>query len=280
MANLGPGFDALGVAVSWHNEVRVSLTGEGLSVSATGPGADAVPKDTTNLVVRALETILEKPQALSIHEMIGIPSGRGFGSSAAAVVAGLVAGRALGGTDHPDSELLRLAVEIEGHPDNVAPCLFGGLTVTGGARTIRLDPPSNIKPLLCVAPSRMATDLARAALPSDVARADAVENIGRSSLLIASLASGRADTLMEATEDLLHQPRRFELMPDSGELVRALRGKGIAAFLSGAGPSVGALVEGGSADAALATARAVAPEAWDVRLEGFDAGGATVVGRR
>jgi homoserine kinase len=152
--------------------------------------------------------------------------------------------------------------------------------VTGGARTIRLDPPSNIKPLLCVAPSRMATDLARAALPSDVARADAVENIGRSSLLIASLAAGRADTLMEATEDVLHQPRRFELMPDSGELVRALRGKGIAAFLSGAGPSVGALVEGGSADAALATARAVAPEAWDVRLEAFDAGGATIVGRR
>jgi homoserine kinase len=279
-ANLGPGFDSLGIALAWHNEIRVDRSSNGLSVTATGPGAERVPRDTTNLVVRALDAVLGESVGVRIHEMISIPSGRGFGSSAAAVVAGLVAGRALGRTEQSDQDLLELAVEIEGHPDNVAPCLYGGLTVTAGGKTIRVDPPANIRPIVCVAPSRMATDLARAALPTEVSRADAVENLGRASLLLASLATGRADTLLEATEDFLHQARRFELMPDTGELVRALRGKGLAAFLSGAGPSAGILVDARSAEAAVSTARSLAPEAWEVRLEGFDASGAAIVSER
>jgi homoserine kinase len=215
-----------------------------------------------------------------MHQLVAIPAGRGFGSSAAAVVAGLIAGRALGATSHTDDDLLELAVRLEGHADNVAPCLLGGVTVSTDQHTVRLDPPKGIIPLVCVAPGSMSTKHARAALAQEVSRADAVANIGRAALLIAAVAQGRADVLMDATDDLIHQPQRFELMPESGELVRALRGKGIAAFLAGAGPSVAALVgEAVSADAEVA-GRALAPDGWEVRLESIDPTGARVVADR
>jgi homoserine kinase len=126
----------------------------------------------------------------------------------------------------------------------------------------------------------MSTDTARAALRDEVARADAVANVGRTAMLAAALASGRTDVLFDATEDFLHQSRRFELMPDSGDLVRALRAKGIAAFLSGAGPSVAALVDGAEGVSAEAAARAAVPDGWEVRLESIDPEGATIVSER
>jgi homoserine kinase len=217
---------------------------------------------------------------LSVHQLVAIPLGRGFGSSAAAIVAGLVAARALGETMHTDEQLLAIAIGMEGHADNVAPAVLGGMTVSAGGRTLRLDPPSGIRPLVCVAPSSMSTGVARATLPTEIPRADAVENVGRAALLVAAMASGRAEAVMDATEDRLHQPARFELMPDSGALVRALRAKGIAAFLSGAGPSVAALVAGETAADAEAAARALAPHGWEVRLERIDRAGATVVANR
>jgi len=280
IANLGPAFDCMGLALSWHNEVRIERVDEGLVISATGPGSDSIAKDGTNLVVRALETILGSTPVVRMHQLIAIPPGRGFGSSAAAVVAGLVAARALGSTTHTNEQLLDAAIKLEGHADNVAPCLLGGITVSTEERTLRLNPPPNVRVITCAAPSPMATDVAREALLKDVARSDAVANVGRTAMLAAALASGRTDVLFEATDDSLHQARRFELMPQSGELVRALRGKGLAAFLSGAGPSVAALVDVDAASSAEAVARESAPDAWEVRLESIDPFGATIVSER
>ena len=280
IANLGPGFDSIGLALAWHNEVRIERASTGLEISAAGPGAEQIPRDETNLVARALVTVIGEASPVRINQLIAIPAGRGFGSSAAAVVGGLIAGRALAATSHTDADLLEMAVALEGHADNVAPCLLGGVTVSTEQRTVRLDPPKGIIPLVCVAPGSMSTKHARATLPDEVSRAHAVSNIGRAALLGAALAHGRADILMDATDDLLHQPQRFELMPESGELVRALRGKGIAAFLAGAGPSVAALVDEAVGTDAEAAARALAPDGWEVRLESIDPAGARVVADR
>ncbi|HJT38532.1 MAG TPA: homoserine kinase [Actinomycetota bacterium] len=281
IANLGPGFDALGLALEWHNEVRVEQRDDDvLVVTGTGSISDnGIPRDESNLVVRALRTVVGK-SGLAVNQIVAIPNGRGFGSSAAAVIAGLVAGRALSASSDSDEQLLAKAIELEGHADNAAPCLLGGITVSAGSSTIRIDPPASIRPLVCVAPNAMPTEAARAALAKEIARSDAVSNIGRASLLVAALTEGRSDVLMDATEDALHQPARFELMPDSGALVRAMRAHGIAAFLSGAGPSVAALVDETSASASEKTAKGLAPEGWDVRLESFDPLGARIVSER
>ena len=158
--------------------------------------------------------------------------------------------------------------------------MLGGITVSTDKTTIRIEPPPSIRPLVCVAPHAMRTEAARAALAKEITRSDAVANIGRAALLVASLTEGRSDVLMDATEDRIHQPARFELMPDSGALARALRSKGMAAFLSGAGPSVAALVDANAADGAVKTTRELAPDGWEVRLESFDPEGARVVSRR
>jgi len=280
IANLGPGFDSIGLALSWHNEVRIERASEGLTISATGPDAEQIPRDENNLVARALAIVMGELPTTRINQIVAIPAGRGFGSSAAAVVAGLVAGRALGSTSHSNDDLLELAVALEGHPDNVAPCLLGGVTISTQASTVRLDPPLSIRPLVCVSPESMPTGVARAALSEEVSRSDAVANIGRAALLVAAFAQGRSEVLMDATEDRLHQSSRFALMPESGELVRMLREKGIAAFLAGAGPSVAALVDEADAAGAETVARAAAFEGWEVRLESIDPSGARVVAER
>src|SRR5437763_13004275 len=135
------------MALAWHNEVRIERhAGEGLIVTGAGGRSGAIPKDASNLVVRALEMVIGELPPLQMNQLLAIPMGKGFGSSAAAVVAGLVAGRALGKTSHTDGDLLELAVRLEGHADNVAPCLFGGITVSTADHTVRLDPPQAIMP--------------------------------------------------------------------------------------------------------------------------------------
>lgn len=277
VANLGSGFDAIGVALAWYNEVRVEPAAE-LAVTVAGEGAADVPRDASNLTVRALRAVLGPVATFRLHAVNAIPFGRGFGSSAAAIVAGLVAAEALGG--RPARPLLEIAAEMEGHADNVAPCLFGGAVVTGGSRALRLGLPPNIAVVACVAPSPFPTGAARDALPATIGFADAVASVRRAATLPAALAAGDVEALFEATDDCLHQPARFSLMPDSARLVAALRAEGIAAFLSGAGPSVAALVPSGRAAATEELARRVAPEGWRIRAEGFDAAGAAVVERR
>jgi homoserine kinase len=277
VANIGSGFDCMGFALAWHNLVTVEQDESGaVSVKTTGEGAAQIPAGESNLTVRAARAVLGDV-GLRVECVNAVPYGRGMGSSAAAIVAGLVAGTAL--AEKEGLELLPLATEMEGHADNVAPCLLGGVTIVTGGRAQRLDPPETVRPIVCAAPKAMSTEAARKALPDTVPFSEAVASVGRAASLAAAIATGAADALLEATDDTLHQPARFALMPESAALVRALRAEGIAAFLSGAGPSVAALVPWGRTQWAQNTARHHAEAGWQVKVIAFDPDGATVLGR-
>jgi homoserine kinase len=258
-ANLGPGFDALGLGLTLYDDVDAWICASGLSIEISGEGADLAEAGEEHLVVRAMRTAFAvtggQPPGIGLRCGNRIPHGRGLGSSAAAVVAGILAARALAGdgtAQLPDDALLGLATALEGHPDNVAACLSGGLTiawtVAGQPRMVRLDPLPSIKPVVCVAPAPVRTDVARRLLPDRVPHADAAANAGRSALLVAALTQlppatpARADALFDATRDWLHQEYRAAAMPDTDALVRRLREAGIPAVVSGAGPSVLALL--------------------------------------
>ena len=254
-ANLGPGFDSLGLALSLHDDVDAWVRPSGLSVEISGEGADLAGAGEEHLVVRAMRAAFDvtggQPPGIGLRCVNRIPHGRGLGSSAAAVVAGILAARALAacGPDKlPDDAVFRLAAGLEGHPDNVAACLGGGLTVAwtaaGGPRMVRLEPASWITPVVCVAPSPVRTDVARGLLPDVVPHRDAAANAGRSALLVAVLTKhGTAPEeatalLLDATEDWLHQGYRGGAMAQTHALVRRLRAAGLPAVVSGAGPSV------------------------------------------
>ena len=330
-ANLGPGFDAFGLALAMYDQVEARVTGGGLDVAVRGEGEGSAGDGERHLVVRAMRAAFgamgRQPAGIALRCTNAIPHGRGLGSSAAAVVAGILAARALmaDGTDRlPGAEVLRLAVELEGHPDNVAACLAGGLTIAwrpgpaddsvaggvlpsgvlpgagppgaglpgaglpsgvlpgagppgaglpgaglpsgvlpgavlpgaglpggGGAgaggsaaggpvRLLRLDVLAAITTVVCVAPTAMATHEARLALPGSVPHVDAAANAARSALLLAALTTDPA-LLFDATEDYLHQRYRAAAQPATADLLARLRHAGVAAVVSGAGPSVLAL---------------------------------------
>jgi homoserine kinase len=284
-ANLGPGFDAFGLALALHDEVAVEVAGSGLRIEVAGECADVVPRDERHLVLRALRTGLAAahadPPGLIVRCTNRIPHGRGLGSSAAAVVAGLTLARALAPVPSlADDELLRLAVRFEGHADNVAACLLGGLTVAWhgrtGLRATHLDVSPAVRAVAAVPDHVLSTHAARGMLPADVPHADAAANAGRAALLVHALA-GRPDLLLDATEDLLHQDYREAGMPDSLALVRRLRALGLPAVVSGAGPTVLVLGTDGPALAAAVTAQI--PHGWHVVALAVDADGAHVTAR-
>ena len=257
-ANLGPGFDAMGLALDLHDEVSVHATTGATSVVVEGEGAGEVPEDESNLVVRALRLALDRvgaPQVgVRMHCTNRIPHGRGLGSSASAIVAGIGLARAL--VADPEvltpSEILDIGTEMEGHPYNVAPAVLGGATVAwtqdGRSSALRLDPPPGVSPVAFIPDFELSTSTARALLPEKVTHADAAFNSGRAALLAALLAGagervlGEASDLhtllMEATRDRLHQEYRRASMEPSLALVDWLRSAGLAAVVSGAGPTV------------------------------------------
>ena len=252
-ANLGPGFDAFGLALALHDLVEARVTGDGLAVDVRGEGEQTAAAGERHLVVAAMRAAFAamggQPPGLALRCVNAIPHGRGLGSSAAAVVSGILAARALvaGGADRlPDAEVLRLAVDLEGHPDNVAACLAGGLTVAWrpGADSpvglLRLDVLGGLTTVACLAPTAMATHEARRALPEFVPHADAAANAARSALLLAALTRDPA-VLFDATEDFLHQRYRAAAQPATADLLGRLRTAGVAAVVSGAGPSILAL---------------------------------------
>jgi homoserine kinase len=260
-ANLGPGFDALGLALSLYDDLEVRITQSGLRIEVEGEGAaELAGAGEDHLVVRALRVGFKafaddggQPPGLALRCVNRIPHGRGLGSSAAAIVAGLLAAQALSNrtlsnralSNSVGTDLLTLATELEGHPDNVAACLAGGLTIAwttaDGPRLARLEPEPDVGSVICVAPPDVAvrTEVARRALPGTVPHREAAANAGRAALLVAALTQKEnAAQLFDATEDWLHQSYRAEAMPDTYALVTALRVAGLAAVVSGAGPSV------------------------------------------
>ncbi|MEV6414782.1 homoserine kinase [Kribbella sp. NPDC051718] len=244
-ANLGPGFDAFGLALTRYDELTVTPGGTEVVVEVTGPGEGEVALDESHLVVRAIRAGLDALGASVPGFMLRcenrVPHGRGLGSSSAAIVGGIAAAYGLAGEPLDRDRVLELANEIEGHPDNVAACALGGFTIawTDGdtGRAIRLEPMSELSVVAYVPSTRVLTKEARGLLPSAVPHADAAANAGRAALLVAALTS-RPSLLMTATEDWLHQEYRQPAMPESLALVHRLRGSGLAAVVSGAGPTV------------------------------------------
>lgn len=255
-ANLGPGFDCLGMALAIYNTIEMDeAPAEGVQVSVAGEGAEALSGAAGNMVAEAAERLFRaagrRPRGLRLRVENAYPVARGLGSSAAAIVGGLVAANAMVGSPLGTDGLLDLAVEMEGHPDNVTPALLGGVTVActvrdgagqdGGARTVyaRFDPPPGLRLALVIPERPLSTAEARAALPAAVPRADAVFNLQRACLLVASLQAGRTDLLGLALDDRLHQPYRAGLLPGLAEALAAARRPGLlGGCLSGSGSTV------------------------------------------
>ncbi len=255
-ANLGPGFDAFGLALAMHDRyVAQVLDDVILDIDVTGEGADEVPRNDKNLLVKAMykgfDFLGGRPKGLAIRALNVNPHGRGLGSSASAIIGGLVLARALvlNGEDHmSDIQLLSLATDMEGHPDNVSASLFGGATISwfevekhkSSAHCIHLNVDPRIQAMAYIPSKALPTSKARKMLPETIPFADAVRNTTNAAVMSHALTT-RPDLLFVATEDFLHQSYRAEAMPESYALVQKLRGAGVAAFISGAGPTVLAL---------------------------------------
>lgn len=287
-ANLGPGFDTLGLALSLYDELDVEARpGSGVEVQVEGVGAGEVPTDATNLVVRSIvatfEAVGQPVPGLVLRARNAIPHGRGLGSSAAAIVSGVMAAKGLleGVVDLDADALLAVATDLEGHPDNVAPALFGGLTIAwmhgGRPSSKRLLVHRGVAPVVFVPESTLSTKLARSLQPASVPHEDATFNVSRSALLVAALVQS-PELLHAATEDRLHQSYRASAMPETDALIRVLRDAGLAAVVSGAGPSL--LVLGSDPGQRLFAADLVREHAlstWRPLMTAVDLRGATVV---
>lgn len=283
-ANLGPGFDSYGLALGLYDDVVVRVAESGLVVDVAGEGADEVRRDKKNLVVRAVQATFDllggQPRGLEVVCANRIPHGRGLGSSAAAIVAGILAARELvvGGPDKlPDDAMLRLAAQIEGHPDNVAACLLGGFTMAWtqadefgpASQAVRLDPHPDLAPVAFVPETKASTAKVRKLLPETVPHADAAANAARAGLLVEALTRS-PELLLAATADALHQPYRAPAMPRSAALVERLRASGLPAVISGAGPTVLALTTSEQVDDVVRahTSRWFAATPLEVDVEG------------
>ena len=253
-ANCGPGFDCLGLACTVYNDLELRLTREpGLSITMTGEGATNIPCDNRNIVWRSAQYLLGKAgkdkeyRGAVIHMENRVPLSRGLGSSATAIVAGLTAANALIGMPFNRREILQFATDIEGHPDNVAPAIFGGFTVNavtnGRVDCFSFLPRFRMKFVVAVPNFPLSTRMARKVLPTEVPMKDAIFNIGRASMLVAALTRGNERYLRLGLDDALHQPYRAELIPGMYEVFKAARRAGAAGeTLSGAGPCLIAYV--------------------------------------
>lgn len=247
-ANCGPGFDCLGVACTIYNELELTLLEEErLDIKITGDGAENIPVDERNIVWRSIQKLLERAgkeqeyKGAIIRMDNGVPLSRGLGSSATAIVGGLKAANECLGNPFTNRDLLQMATEIEGHPDNVAPAIFGGFTVSivrnGKPECFSLMPKLPLKLVVTVPDFFLPTKAARAVLPAEVPMKDAVFNIGRAAMLTAALCKGNKSFLRSVFDDALHQPYRAKLIPGMYDVFKAARAAGaLGASMSGAGP--------------------------------------------
>lgn len=264
-ANLGPGFDCLGLALTMHDRYMAQIMDElGVDIDVTGEGAESIPTTDKNLVIKAMykgfDFLGGRPRGIALRQLNVIPHGRGLGSSAAAIVGGLALARGLvlGGNERMSNEdMLNIANEMEGHPDNVSAAIFGSANlawqesqrghVVAQALNFEVDP--RIGALAFVPSTEFSTSKARKMLPESIPHSDAVKNSSNVAVLVQALQS-RPDLLLGATEDYLHQSYRKDAMPNSYALMTKLRKAGVAAFISGAGPTVMVLHTGGDSEAA------------------------------
>lgn len=276
-ANLGPGFDSLALALELHLRVKVTpLTHGAEQLIVEGEGADEIGLDAGNRFLIGLERGLQRfelePSVMRIEMENQIPLARGLGSSAAATVAGLLAAQALAGAELDHDEVLRIAAEIDGHPDNVGAALHGGLVLVarddaGLPTLVRFDPPGRLEAALFVPDMPLRTAEMRAALPARVSHADAAHNVGRTALVVAALTADRPELLAAMSQDRLHEPYRAAHFPQLPELVAAAVGAGArGAALSGAGSTVIALCD--DAQVAERAAAAMAARASALGLPG------------
>lgn len=264
-ANLGPGFDSLALCLDLADVVTAEVTTGGTDVEITGEGASVLPTDDTHLVVATMRSVFEQwglaQPGLRLRCSNAVPQGRGLGSSAAAICAGVRLAAGLSSRSLTQAQLLALATAVEGHPDNVAACLLGGLTIawteTDGPHAVSIAVTAELAPVLFISPTGLPTSVARSVLPATVPHRQASENSARTALLVASLTT-HPDLLWPATVDALHQEARRPALTESMAVLDELRAVGIAAVLSGAGPSVLALCVRSQVERALAHA----PAAW------------------
>jgi homoserine kinase len=277
-ANLGPGFDALGVALDAVLEVWVTDRRDE-RVVAGGEGAGELSAGDDNLIWQALVTYCDwakvPPPDVSLASRSEIPLERGMGSSSAAAAAGVVLGRALTAGGGRNADLVAIAGEFDGHLDNVGAAILGGLVLCRPERVVRLEPTERLRPVLFVPAARQSTTAARGILPDAIPIALAAANAARAAAVVTALA-GMSAWDPSAMTDVLHEPARLAAMRDSGELVGALRHAGIGACLSGAGPSVLAVVP---ATADLAPLEALTPAGWRMRPSYWDLAGAVISDR-
>ncbi|MHB2251067.1 homoserine kinase [Corynebacterium aurimucosum] len=251
-ANLGPGYDTLGIALSLYDTVEVEVTRSGLEVEIFGEGADELPRDGSHLVVKAIRSALKaadvEVSGLRVVCTNNIPQSRGLGSSASAAVAGVAAGNGLAGFPLSEEQVVQLSSAFEGHPDNAAASVLGNAVVSWTTvpvdgrslpeyRAATLDVHPSIKATALVPDFHASTQAVRRVLPSHVTHADAAFNVSRTAVNVAALTT-YPDLLWEGTRDRLHQPYRADVLPVTAEWVNRLRNRGYAAYLSGAGPTI------------------------------------------
>jgi len=286
-ANIGPGFDCLGIAIDIYNTIEVEEYGEELYIKVVGEGCNEVPCDQTNLVYSSMQKVFDvvgyRPKGIRMTLINEIPVARGLGSSAACIVGGMVAANALTGFRLGLHELLKLAVQADGHPDNVVPALVGGMTAAclEGEEVlyVKMDPPPGIKLAVMIPDFELSTVQARQVLPDAIPVKDAVFNISRTAILVASFLTGRSEMLAVATQDRLHQPYRKALIPHWDDIffyAGKWGAKGV--FLSGSGPALVAILDEGNVTFIDRMKEAVSAfqERWEIRMVDFCRNGAEV----
>ena len=247
--NLGPGFDVLGLALQLYSTISLEEIDNGIEIEVIGVDVDKIANDESNIAYRAANLIFDKcgykPKGLRLVLTNGIPAIRGLGGSGTAILGGLLTANALCNNPFSREELLNLATEFEGHPDNVAASLLGGLVISmmqgNHVHAIQLDCNSNLRVVVAIPNFSLSTKAARDVLPQTVNFADAIHNISRSSMLVAAIATGKLEMLSLSMADRLHQPYRTSLIPGFDDVAEsAMRAGALSVALSGAGPSIAA----------------------------------------
>jgi homoserine kinase len=277
VANLGPGFDCLGAAIGIYLRLRISPSDK---PTVTGVGRLRPPEKnlTYQAFLRAFEFFGEgEAPPIEIEQIEVYPSARGMGASASAIVAGLVAAREIGEFSASDVDLAKIAIEMEGHSDNVLPAYFGGLVLSSPHGWLRFEISQEVSLVMLLASDKFQTEKARALLPAEIPREDSVANASATAALVAVLTGSESpQALFWATEDRVHEPYRLPLMGATMDVHQRMRELRYATALAGAGPSLICLVESEREDEAAAAARKVVPDGWEVVAPGWDVEGAQV----